>query len=79
MDFAEACGHACHHLQKRRRNKDKWSAERFVPDQRVSNPLLVYESLGVFTEWFLSRRPSMRSRKCSPCAALRRRMWIPFA
>ncbi|TBU43901.1 hypothetical protein BD309DRAFT_959585 [Dichomitus squalens] len=35
MDFAEACRHVCGHIQKRKRNKDKWSAEWFVPDQRA--------------------------------------------
>ncbi len=35
MDFARACEHVCTHLPKKRRNKEKWSADRFVPDQRV--------------------------------------------
>ncbi|RPD61257.1 hypothetical protein L227DRAFT_500235 [Lentinus tigrinus ALCF2SS1-6] len=35
MDFAQACEHVCGHLPKKRRNKEKWSADRFVPDQRA--------------------------------------------
>ena len=35
MDFAEACEHVCGHLKKKQRSKNRWSAERFVPDQRV--------------------------------------------
>ena len=40
MDFALACEHICTHLPKKRRNKEKWSAERFEPDRRVRNPPL---------------------------------------
>ncbi|KAI1787577.1 hypothetical protein LXA43DRAFT_896027 [Ganoderma leucocontextum] len=35
MDFAEACEHVCGHLKKKQRNKNRWSVERFVPDQRA--------------------------------------------
>ncbi|KAM5534010.1 hypothetical protein V8D89_012330 [Ganoderma adspersum] len=35
MDFAEACEHVCGHLKKKKRSKNRWSAERFVPDQRA--------------------------------------------
>ncbi|PIL23445.1 hypothetical protein GSI_14756 [Ganoderma sinense ZZ0214-1] len=35
MGFAEACEHVCGHLKKKQRGKNRWSAERFVPDQRA--------------------------------------------
>ncbi|KAH9941639.1 uncharacterized protein BXZ73DRAFT_41589 [Epithele typhae] len=36
MDFTEACGHTCAHLRKKKKlAKDRWSAERFVADQKA--------------------------------------------
>ncbi|KAI0738968.1 hypothetical protein C8Q80DRAFT_1261904 [Daedaleopsis nitida] len=35
MDFARACEHVCAHLPKKKQSKDRWSAERFVPDQQA--------------------------------------------
>ena len=35
MDFAHACEHVCAHLQKKKKTKDRWSADRFSVDQKV--------------------------------------------
>ena len=40
MDFAQTCEHVCGHLFKKRKDKEKWNAERFVPDRRVRVPYL---------------------------------------
>lgn len=37
MDFAAACEHVCLHVSKKRSSSERWSAERFAVDQRVSS------------------------------------------
>ena len=42
MDFAEACEHTCAHLQKKKKARDQWSADRFAVDQKVVVPLFAF-------------------------------------
>lgn len=75
LDLARACEHICA-LSKKARNKQRWSADYFVPDQRVRSGTPTRKGTSADFVRHRGGRLSMRSLRYSSCAALSPRAWI---